>query len=102
MIINLLTVISNVLVFFRQQTSFSICFVTENNYVHYFKTAVALACIRSKPPGVSSREYAENLCAQYRAAGDRWKQKYEEAERTILRLKQTQELQSSLNFSGMF
>ncbi|XP_061172856.1 meiosis-specific protein MEI4-like [Saccostrea echinata] len=69
--------------------------------IRHLKVAVALACIRSKPNGLSARQYAEQLCARYRAEESRWKQKYEQAEMTILKLKQTQELQSYINFSGL-
>ncbi|XP_062617624.1 meiosis-specific protein MEI4-like isoform X2 [Saccostrea cucullata] len=72
-----------------------------NTSIEHLKVAVALACIRSKPNWQSAREYAEQLCAQYRAEESRWKQKYEQAEMTILKLKQAQELQSFINISGL-
>ena len=46
--------------------------VTE--YVKYLKLAVAVAVIRSRPAGMTGRQYAEQLCARYQQTQLSWKQ----------------------------
>lgn len=52
------------------------------------KVAVAVALIRNRPPGMSSRQYAEALGCRLRSQDEGWKKKAEELQREVLRLRQ--------------
>jgi len=45
--------------------------VTE--YIKYLKLAVAVAIIRSRPDGMTGRQYAEQLCARHQQTQLDWK-----------------------------
>ena len=63
--------------------------------VQKLKIAVAVGCIRSKPKGVSGREYAQQLCDRFHRGQLEWKERYEKAETEILHLKQQLALQQN-------
>ena len=52
------------------------------------RVALAAAIIKSKPPGMSSREYAEALACKLRSCDEGWKKKGEELQQEVLRLRQ--------------
>ncbi|XP_070844095.1 meiosis-specific protein MEI4 [Chaetodon trifascialis] len=52
------------------------------------KVALAVAIIKSKPPGVSGREYAEALACKLKDQDEGWKKKGQELQQEVLRLRQ--------------
>ncbi|KAJ8008906.1 hypothetical protein DPEC_G00083290 [Dallia pectoralis] len=52
------------------------------------KLAVAVAVIKSKPPGTSGRQHAEYLARMLRSQDEAWKTKYQQLQEEVLRLRQ--------------
>ncbi|XP_033979737.1 meiosis-specific protein MEI4 isoform X2 [Trematomus bernacchii] len=52
------------------------------------KVSLAVAIIKTKPPGVSGREFAEALACRLRRQDENWKEKSEELQQEVLRLRQ--------------
>lgn len=52
------------------------------------KVALAVAVIKSRPPGVSPREYAEFLACKLKSHDEGWKKKALELQEEVLRLRQ--------------
>lgn len=52
------------------------------------KVALAVAVIKSKPSGLSGREYAEALARQLKSHDEDWKKKAQELQQEVLRLRQ--------------
>lgn len=52
------------------------------------RVALAAAIIKSKPSGVSGREYAEALACKLKSCDEGWKKKGEELQQEVLRLRQ--------------
>lgn len=52
------------------------------------KIAVAVAIIKSKPPGVSGREHARALSIRLRRQEESWKDRVQSLEQELLRLRQ--------------
>ena len=50
--------------------------------------ALAVAVIKNKPPDSSAREHAEALAGELRSREDSWREKAQELEREVLRLRQ--------------
>ena len=65
------------------------------------KVAVAVGCLKSKPAGVSGREYAQQLCDRFQRGQLMWKKRYERAETEILHLKQQLDLQQNHTAENM-
>lgn len=59
------------------------------------KIAIAVGCLRSKPAGISGRDYAQHLCDRFQHGQLEWKKRYEIAEAEILHLKQQLVLQQA-------
>jgi len=68
--------------------------VTE--YVKYLKMAVAIGIIRSRPPSLTGRQYAAQLCARYQQTQLGWRQ---EAHRLKLQLSTVLQQKSLLGLS---
>lgn len=58
--------------------------------------AIAMACIRSKPEGLTAKEYTEQLCQNYLQKQQECQDKLKSAENEILQLRQQLVLQSTL------
>lgn len=52
------------------------------------KVALAVAIIKSKPQGMSGREYAEALAGKLRSQDESWKKKAQGLQQEVLRLRQ--------------
>uniref|UniRef100_A0AAY5KRU5 Meiosis-specific protein MEI4 n=1 Tax=Esox lucius TaxID=8010 RepID=A0AAY5KRU5_ESOLU len=52
------------------------------------KLAVAVAIIKSKPPGISGRQHAEHLASKLRSQDENWKKKFHQLQGEVLRLRQ--------------
>eukprot|EP00064_Thunnus_orientalis_P019738 superscaffoldBa00005076_g19866 len=52
------------------------------------KVALAVAVIKSKPPGMSGRQYAEALASKLRRQDESWKNKAQGLQQEVLRLRQ--------------
>ena len=65
-----------------------ILFYPSDSLMQKLKVAVAVGCVRSKPEGVTGKEYAQQLCDEFQRSQLEWKQRYERAETEILHLQQ--------------
>lgn len=52
------------------------------------KVALAVAIIKSRPSGMSGREYAQALACKLRSLDESWKKKAQELQQEVLRLRQ--------------
>ena len=52
------------------------------------RVALAVAIIKSKPPGLSGRQYAEALACKMKSRDESWKKKAQELQQEVLRLRQ--------------
>lgn len=52
------------------------------------KVALAVAIIKNKPSGASGREYAEALACKLKSRDESWKEKAQELQEEVLRLRQ--------------
>lgn len=71
------------------------------------KVALAVAIIKSKPQGMSGREYAEALACKLRSQDESWKEKAQRLQQELLRLRQevliarvTSDMKSSTETTG--
>ncbi|VDI74386.1 Hypothetical predicted protein [Mytilus galloprovincialis] len=69
---------------------------TDETYIKTMKMAIAMACIRSKPEGLTAKEYTEQLCQNYLQKQQECQDKLKSAENEILQLRQQLVLQSTL------
>ena len=65
------------------------------------KIAVAVGCLKSKPEGVTGKEYAQQLCNQFQRSQLLWKQRCEKAETESLHLQQQLVLQQNRDVEHM-
>lgn len=68
----------------------------DETYIKTMKMAIAMACIRSKPEGLTAKEYTEQLCQNYLQKQQECQDKLKSAENEILQLRQQLVLQSTL------
>lgn len=52
-------------------------------FIRYVKLVIAVAIIRSRPPGLTSEQYARHLCAHYQQQQTRWKQEAEKLRKQL-------------------
>lgn len=58
------------------------------SFLQYVKVALSVAVIRSKPSGMTGRQYAEQLFLQSHRLQQHWRTRSAELEREVLQLKQ--------------
>lgn len=69
-------------------------------YTRSAKLAVAVAIIKSRPPGLSGRQHAEQLAARFNLFERSWKTKAEGLQEEVMRLRQELLLSKMLSKPG--
>lgn len=62
--------------------------VSQRDYLQKLKVALATVIIRTKPPDLSSREFAAKLSLQLKKGEESWKEKAKKLEEELLQTKQ--------------